>query len=306
MKGNKYYWGIAMNPVAFPARAGETAEGVERCRGILADPFFDAVEAGWIKTPEYRKKVRRAAEESGKEIAYGCGPEIFAENLNINARDEAERTRAVSRLKQLADDAMDYGAKTLVFCGGPNVAAELKGEAFRFLVDSIGELCAFCREARPQKPLVVSLELFDSKIDKKRIIGSSADAALIARRVVKDHPNFSLTLDLSHLPLMGETAQGAVSRCRPFLQHAHVGNCVIKDAAHPLYGDKHPPFGIEGGEIGAEELAAFLAALDAGGYASARTPSRRPLIIAEVFPRDGENPLDVVKNIKETLSAAAP
>jgi sugar phosphate isomerase/epimerase len=306
MKGNRYYWGIAMNPVAFPARAGETADGVETCRWILADPFFDAVEAGWIKNPEYRRSVRRAAEESGKEISYGCGPEIFAENLNINSRDEKERTRASARLRELADDAMDYGAKTLVVCSGPNAAPELKGEAFRFLVDSLGELCGFCREARPRKPLVVSLEMFDWKIDKKRLIGSSADAALIARRVVKDHPNFSLTLDLSHLPLMGESAQGAISRCRPFLQHAHVGNCAVKDAAHPLYGDKHPPFGIEGSETGVRELAAFLAALDAGGYASARTPSRRPLVIAEVFPRAGESPQDVVKNIKETLSAAAP
>ena len=40
--------------------------------------------------------------------------------------------------------------------------------------------------------------------------------------------------------------EGGPLVCGPGLLHVHVGNCVLEPSS-PLYGDKHPRFGVEGG-----------------------------------------------------------
>ncbi|MFA6449391.1 MAG: TIM barrel protein [bacterium] len=295
------YFGLVQNLLAFPGWRGETDEGLEISRRLLADPFFEAVEIGWIANEDYRKQIRKWIAGGGKEVTYCCGPVAFGEGLDLNSREESLRVKSIERLKELADDAADFGAKILVISSGANVESTKRGEAFRLLTDSVGKLCDFCREIRPDKPLVVSVELFDSEIDKKLLLGPVEDAIRFAERMVKDHTNFSLTLDLSHLPMMGLTAETAVPFCMPFLQHIHVGNCVIKDTNHPKYGDKHPVFGIEGGETGRAEVQNFLKVLGANGYDRKRVPTRRPVIITEVIASPDDNVFELVDEIKAAL-----
>jgi sugar phosphate isomerase/epimerase len=295
------YFGLVQNLLAFPGWRGETDEGLEISHRLLADPFFEAVEIGWIAKPDYRKQIRNWIAGSGKEVTYCCGPVAFGEGLDLNTRDEAQREKSVGRLKELADDAADFGAKVLVISSGAATEPIKRGEAFRLLTDSVGRLCDFCREIRPDKPLVVSVELFDSDIDKKLLLGPVQDAVRFAERMVRDHSNFSLTLDLSHLPMMGVAPETAVPLCMPFLQHIHVGNCVIKDRSNPKYGDKHPIFGIEGGETGREEVQKFLKILAANGYDKKRVPTRRPVVMTEVIASPGDNVIDLVEKIKAAL-----
>src|SRR5204862_226336 len=69
----------------------------------------------------------------------------------------------------------------------------------------------------------------------------TSEAAALAKQV--DRSNFGLTIDLSHLPLLGETSQQALHTAAPYLSHAHIGNCVVNYPDSPLYGDFHPRFG---------------------------------------------------------------
>jgi sugar phosphate isomerase/epimerase len=110
-------------------------------------------------------------------------------------------------------------------------------------------------------------------------------------------------LDLSHLPLLGETAKGMLTAGKPFLKHIHIGNCVMKDASHPAYGDEHPRFGIPGGENGVDELDEFLRVLLDIGYLDGKTP--RPVSF-EVKPiaAFGETTAAVVAGSKRTLNQA--
>lgn len=98
----------------------------------------------------------------------------------------------------------------------------------------------------------------DAKIDKRCLIGPSEDALWVARGVRKEQANFSLMVDLSHLPLLGETPRHCLGLLKDHLAHIHIGNCVLKDKVHPAYGDWHPRFGLPGGENDVEELAMFL------------------------------------------------
>ncbi len=301
MLNDKVYFGLVQNLIAFPGWRGETREGLEISKRLLNDPFFEMVEMGWVENPEYRRTLIHSVAACGKEVTYGCGPVIFGEQLDLNSRDSGLRKKTVERIKQLADDALDYNAKVLLIAGGNNVEKDKKGEAMRLLVDSLEQICGFCADIRPDSPLVVSHELFDWDIDKKLLLGPIDDSILIAKRIVKDHPNFSLTLDLSHLPLMRETSENAVKRCMPFMQHVHIGNCVLRDRNHPKHGDKHPCFGIDGSEVGRIQLQEFLEVLDENGYGKKRTPTRRPVVVAEVIPGPDDDIDMVIENIKQAI-----
>ena len=67
--------------------------------------------------------------------------------------------------------------------------------------------------------------------------------------------------------------------------HAHIGNCVVKDRGHALYGDLHPRFGIAGGENGVAEVADFLRELLAIGYIG---EGKQNVVAFEVKPFGGE------------------
>ncbi|HOX28199.1 MAG TPA: TIM barrel protein [bacterium] len=297
----KVYFGVVHNLLAFPAWKGESEDGLAISSKLVADPFFEMLEAGWIKDGEIRNTVRKSIIKSKKEVTYCCGPTAFGENLDINSRDESVRSKSVERLKELAEDALDYGASLLLICSGQNAEDDKKGEALRLLTYSVNELCEYCRRTRPNKPLVVSLEIFDWKIDKKRLLGPMDECIKFAENIVRNNSNFSLTLDLSHIPLTEETPESSVPRVMPFLQHVHVGNCVVKNPNSPFYGDKHPEFGVEDGEISREQVQNYFRNLEKYGYLTKKVPTRRPVIVAEVIPPVDSNIEKIIENIKQTL-----
>ncbi|MCW4020929.1 MAG: sugar phosphate isomerase/epimerase, partial [Candidatus Bathyarchaeota archaeon] len=118
------------------------------------------------------------------------------------------------------------------------------------------------------------------------------------------YDNVGLTVDLSHLPLLYETPQQAFTAAKPYLEHVHIGNCVVKDASHPLYGDQHPRFGVSGGENSVEELAEFLRVLKDVGYFNKKTATRLPVVSFEVKPAAGESSEVLIANSKRVLMEA--
>lgn len=58
--------------------------------------------------------------------------------------------------------------------------------------------------------------------------------------------------------MLGETPKKTLTTTKDYLKHAHMGNCLIRDLNHPLYGDKHPRFGYPGSEIDVPELTEYL------------------------------------------------
>jgi sugar phosphate isomerase/epimerase len=65
---------------------------------------------------------------------------------------------------------------------------------------------------------------------------------------------------------MEETFLQAFSKSREFLRHVHLGNCIVQNRPHRLWGDMHPPIGLKGGEIDELELAQVLKILLDLGY----------------------------------------
>ena len=271
---------------------------LETLQKIAEDDFFTAVEVSWIKDAKVRQKAKKLLEVSHLAVAYGAQPRLLVKKLNLNSFNEAQRREAVNEVKAGVDEAYEIEAKGLAFLSGKDPGEEKREQALRFLVFSIQEICEY---AKSKGDLRIILEIFDREIDKKCLIGPAKDARRVAEEVRKEFGNFGLMVDLSHLPLLGETPEQAILPVRDYLVHAHMGNCILKDKEHPGYGDQHPRFGIKGGENDVKELTEYLEVLLNIGFLNPQNP---PIVSFEVKPLADESSEVVIANAKRVLREA--
>ena len=284
--------------MAYPDTMGGDGPILETVRSIVEDEFFGAIEIGFIQDSSVVKEVAALTKTAAVAVG-GCGqPVQLGNNLDVNSLDSATRGAAVERLKRAIDQAGELGAARFALLSGPYSGSENEQEAIKLLIDSLNQLSDYS-ESQVNIPLV--LEVFDRSIDKKSLIGPTALGVEISESVRADHPDFGLMLDLSHLPLQFETSEHALTTAAEHLVHAHIGNCVLDDQDSPLYGDKHPRFGIGGGENDVPEVVEFLRVLQNIGYIG---PGKQNIVAFEVRPHGEETSEAVMANAKRTLMEA--
>ncbi len=278
----------------FPGTIGGEGPIVETVRRLAADEYFNALEVTWIKNPDSRKKVREILDVSHMTVAYGAQPRLLTTGLNINDTVEEERRKAVDMLKAGIDEAVEIGAQGFAFLSGKYEESS-KDDAYNALVKSTGEICAY---AEKKGSLKVALEIFDYDVDKKSLIGPADLAARFAAEIRNEYDNFGLMVDLSHLPLLRETANESITVLKDYIVHAHMGNCVT-DPELPGYGDNHPRFGFPGGKNDVVELTEYLRVLLSTGFLNKESP---PVVSFEVKPFGDEDPELVIANAKRVLN----
>ena len=149
-------------------------------------------------------------------------------------------------------------------------------------------------------PLRLHLESFNNLGEPWLLMGPTARGREMAAAVAAGHANFGLTFDLSHALQMGEDPLASLLSIRPYCRHVHLANCVIRDHGHPLFGDKHPPFGLAGGEVDVPWLARFVRSLAAGGFFAGGTVT----VGAEVITRPPADPVATAAEAKRALDEA--
>lgn len=286
--------------MAYKPTMGGEGPILETLTRLAEDPYFEVVEITTIKDAGVRRQARDLLKSAHMTVGYGGQPILLRNKLNLNAEDAPARKAAVGAIIGALEEAQYMGAPGIALLSGADPGEAGRKKAVDLLVDSLNQICA----AAASRDLGIVMETFDrmtGKNCKNCLVGPNALAAEVSGRVRKSHPNFGLMLDLSHLPLQGETSADALSVARDHLVHAHIGNCVLKDPAHPAYGDMHPRFGCEGGENDVPELVEFLRVLKAIGYLN---PEDRKVLSFEVSPMEGESPEVVIANAKRVLDAA--
>lgn len=283
--------------MAYPDTIKGGGAVLEAIKKVACDEYFNAIEITWIKDEETRKKAKKMLETSRMAVAYGGQPRLLTTGHNINALAEEDRNIALNNLKEGIDEAYYMGAKGFAFLAGKYEEAT-KEESYQQLIKSTKELCTYAKSKGDMK---VILEVFDFDIDKKSLIGPVALAKRYAEEIRTEHDNFGLMVDLSHLPLVRETAKEAILPIKDYIVHAHMGNAVCKDAGMDAYGDAHPRFGFPNSENDVEELVEYLRVLMDIGFLNETNP---PIVSFEVKPWGDEDPDIVVANAKRTLNEA--
>lgn len=300
MKGTMYRYmkvGI-LHFMVYPEVGNGEGPILETLAKIAEDDYFNVVEVSWMKDPKVRKQARSMLDTSHMTVAYGAQPRTLSTGLDVNSLDDSMRAKAIATLKEGIDEAYDLGAVGFSFVSGKYPGKDREEAACQALEDSIGQLCIY---AKSKGPMPIVLEIFDRDIDKKSLVGPNDVALRIAENVRKEHDNFGLLVDLSHIPLLGQTPEEALVPVKDYLVHVHIGNAVVGDPSHPAYGDAHPRFGIEGGVNDVEELADFLKVLFDIGYLGEGEPK---IVSFEVKPLPGESSELVIANAKRTLNEA--
>jgi sugar phosphate isomerase/epimerase len=274
--------------MAYPNTISGEGPIAETVGKIAEDPFFSGIEIGWIKDQTERKRTKAILDQSHIEIGYGAQPSLLLQKLNLNSLDDAERKAAVDQIKENIDEAAEMGAKRVGFLSGKDPGDEERPAALDALVKSTKEMCAYGQD----KGIALTCETFDRDVDKACLIGPSDFAAIYAARVKEEYPDFGLMYDLSHMPLLRENAEEALTLLKDHLVHIHVGNAVT-DPDTPGYGDLHPRFGWPGSANDVAELVEFLQALFKIGYlVEGKDP--RPWVGFEVKPQTDEETSELI------------
>ncbi|MCJ7688977.1 MAG: sugar phosphate isomerase/epimerase, partial [Clostridiaceae bacterium] len=251
----------------------------------------------WIRDKDVRQRAKKIIETSYLSVAYGAQPRHLTTGLNINDINEEGRLKAVATIKEGIDEAYEIGATGLAFLSGKYEESK-KEEAYGSLIKSTKEICEY---AKSKGNLMIVHEIFDYDVDKKALVGPVSLAKRYAEDIRKEYENFGLMVDLSHLPLIRETAEESILPIKDYLVHAHIGNCVVKDSSLPGYGDNHPRFGFPGGENDVDELVEYLRVLIEIGFLN---EEKRPFLSFEVKPYGDEDPDLVIANAKRVLNLA--
>ncbi|NIM05454.1 MAG: TIM barrel protein [Armatimonadetes bacterium] len=242
--------------------------------------------------------------QSGMDVIFAGQPPLLLRKLSLNSSNKAERKKAVDQCKASVDQAYKLGADIMAVLSGPDPGEKKRDKETELLIDSLKQICGYAQEKGAEKMLSISLETFDRTVDKKCLIGPTMEAAQVAAAVRAEYSNFGLTIDLSHQPLLGEKVSEMIITAIDHLIHLHIGNCLIKDSAHPAYGDQHPRFGMPGSEVGVEQLRLFLEACIYSGFFKKNCPTSMPVVSFEVKPLPGEESELIIANAKRTLREA--
>ena len=182
-------------------------------------------------------------------------------NLNLSSTNKELREESVQEMKKCIDDAYFYGSKSLLINSGRSPDNREDEIAYEYLKKSLEELLKYIDVSAKDYKLNLTLEPGDTRVDSFSLIGNTDLAIKLVREIREKYKNFGLTMDTSHLRQLNEKPLNSIKKAFPYCNHIHLANCIVKDKTSNLYGDKHPEFGIEGGEISVEELKNILEAI---------------------------------------------
>ncbi|MFW6155784.1 MAG: sugar phosphate isomerase/epimerase family protein [Armatimonadota bacterium] len=276
--------------MAYPVIQDDDPEMIlDTAKRIVEDDFFQVIEVRPSRHQQVLDGLKQMAITGHIKIGVGAQPPLLINKLDINSLDDAARQEAVDAVKNGIDQAYELGARICAFLSGPDNPDD-RDSAMSALVDSCVELCEYSRSrAGDGDPVWLSLEQFDENVDKCSLIGPTPRAVELADRVKEQVDNFGLTQDLSHMPLLRESAQDFLAPTVDHLIHVHVGNALMEDESHEAYGDMHPGFGYPGSENDVEDLVRFLETLIYVGYFDKDLPTDKPIVTFEVAPVGDED-----------------
>ena len=290
--------------MAFPVIKDE-GPIIESAMYVAKDDFWDVLEVRRSEQPGIHQQLKAIADQAGMKLGVGAQPGLLIGKLSLNDPDDAAREAAISEVKKSIDAAYEMDARIVALLTGKDPGPDDRARQVDLLVDSLEQLCQYSQDRAQDYVAWVSVETFDHKTDKACLLGPTELAAEVMGRVKSDSfYNVGLTIDLSHIPMLGEEYAECLGYAAEHLIHVHVGNCVCADAELPGYGDLHPRFEYPGSENGVDELRQFLEALTFSGYFQAPVPTGKPIVTFEVKPMPGEDPEIVLAQTKRTFRRA--
>lgn len=259
---------------------------VESLLQVTRRSDIDAIDCCLPFDAGARRTLGGALRSCGKQVGYAIHP-FPLDKISLGSLADHERGLARLIVGDQIEAAAQAGARSFTIASGIDLGDERRPACLRAFAD-------FCRWLCPQTKalgMTALLEPFDRGFHRKFLCGPTSECAELADSLQAEGCELKIQLDLAHVRLSGEDFNDAIRRCGKHLGHVHLGNCVMRDASDPFYGDRHPPIGYAGGEIGEAELTAALRWLLDAGYLD---PQRRATLVIEARPFPGRSPEETI------------
>jgi sugar phosphate isomerase/epimerase len=288
----------------FPEVRERKGPVLEVTRKLAADPFFQGLEFSGAEDPTVQREVAKVLGSGGKSLVFSGGTYCYLGQNNLHDLDEAKREKAVKNVEKIIDEATGYGCQILYVMGFEAPVHQERSRAIKKFAQSLTLLAEYARKKNPSSPMTISVENFYILRETPFLIGPTLEFAQMLRDLRRQTPNLGLTFDTSHILQLKEDLPSTYTQVQDVIAHIHLSNCLIKDRSSPFYGDKHPPYGLAGSEIGVPELAAFLKVLKDAGHFSRTFPTGKPVLSLEVITPAGQTPEANLTEAKEAFRKA--
>jgi sugar phosphate isomerase/epimerase len=277
---------------------------VKVLKRLASDPFFQAMEFSGAEDPSAQEEIIAALKENEKTLVFAGGSYCYQGQNNLHDLEEGRRREALRNVEKIVDEAAGYGCRILYVMGLEAPAFAERARALGKFSRSMEALSGYARQKHFSAPLTISVENFYILRQSPFLIGPTREAARLLRDLRSDHPNLGLTFDTSHILQLGEDLSATYTAVQDVIAHIHLSNCLIKDSSSPFYGDKHPPYGMAGSEMGIPEIAAFLKVLKEAGHFARTFPTGKPVLSLEVITPPGQSPEATLGGAKEAFLQA--
>jgi sugar phosphate isomerase/epimerase len=276
---------------------------------LLWDGYWQTFQILPSGDPAHARALGAELRLAGVVPTFDIGGTVSDGELNLQSPDPRTREAALGNARALVDEALALGAVVADINPGPDPGPERRPEELRLLADSLCALCDYAEEEGRKwgrtgdSALTISLEHFDRDLDKRRILGPTAETAGFVDDLRRRVPNIGMTMDLSHLILLGEDPYDAVRTAGARVTNAHLSNCILGNRTDPRWGDRHPPFFVSGSAVDEKVIAAFVAGLREIGYFSQESGNPGTLTF-QVKPAPTEDSLKVAAACRRILEDA--
>ena len=283
----------------FPGVLNDAKYHIESLSLLLEQDSFQIIDMSLPDDREIRSEEVKMLKSSGKKVIYNfplfC---LGSDRYDVNSPEKSVRLATLEEAKKNLLYAVEAETDTVTFAaGGFKEGISLEAQINNFIEYSI----LFNEEAK-KLGITALLEPFDRSIGKNLILGKAAECVDYIEALHKSGcENIALMQDMGHIPLIGESFEETLNKCKPYLKHIHLGNCVMKDKESIYYGDTHPPLGIDGGENDMPQLIAFTKALKDIGYIFKGSDNS---VTIEMQPYPGVSSLTSAKVAAEKFESA--
>jgi sugar phosphate isomerase/epimerase len=245
---------------SFPETIADSAKLLRRLGEAAACATFDAIEIPYAGEESTWSAIREAAARSGIHLLASAGPTFAVEKLTLCSGDTARTGFSIARIKKIIDFAYAVGSRSLLIMSGQADPAASSSAGLDILIGSLVELVSYCQSHARDYCITLSIEPADSDIQHKQFLGPSSRVHDLTKGLAARSVPIDITLDMSHIPQLGETIETATATLGDAVGHAHIANVVL-DRKHALYGDRHPPFSTPGGVYVEDDIIRFIHAL---------------------------------------------
>ena len=248
---------------------------------LIQDDRFDALDCWiWASKPWQTEEIR-LLHNCNKLINYNIGDRAGEKVSCFASLIAAEQQYAWDTFRREADMAIAVGAQKIVIGSGPD-NTQNRQAAIEAYGDFIQKACAYL----PQS-VSLNIEPTDRDMDKYFLFGPLDESAeFVVKLREQGVTNLAILLDMGHIPLLHDQIGPAINKVATCLGHIHLGNCIVSNRQHPLYGDKHVAWGEQDGAYQETDVSLFLSHLMKTNYLKGNT---RQTISFEMRPFSGQS-----------------